>query len=101
MRIQIRRISPPSLSIVLGAIYGIVGLVIAGLSVFGALGSFGIGSPVNNEVSSMPMMLVFQPLISALFGVITGFIVAWIYNIVARFTKGVLIEYSEAGRHDD
>jgi len=101
MRIHIRRISPPSLSVVLGVIYGIVGFAIAALSAFGALVSFGIGSPVRDGVSSMPVMLVVQPLISALFGVITGFIVAWIYNFVARFTKGVLIEYQDAGRHDD
>jgi hypothetical protein len=101
MRIHIRRISPPSLSIVLGVIYGIVGFAVGALGVFGLLVSFGIGSPVRDGVSSMPMMLVVQPLISALIGVVTGFIVAWLYNFVARFTKGVLIEYSEAGRHDD
>ena len=100
-RIHLRRISPPSLSIVLGIIYGTVGFVIAALRVFGPLVSSGIGNPVKDDVSSMPIMLAAQPLLFALCGVTTGFMISWIYNFVARFTKGVLIEYSEAGRHDD
>ena len=101
MRVYIRRISPPSLSIVLGTIYGVIGLVFALLSVFGALVSFGIGSPIRNDISFTVMMLLCQPVISALCGVISGFILAWAYNFTASITRGVLIEFSEARRHDD
>lgn len=101
MRIHIRRISPPSLSIVLGLIYGVVGLVIAILSAFGLLMPFGMGLPAENDGFFLLKILVIQPFLSVLWGVITGFLVAWLYNFVARFTKGILIEYAEAGRHDD
>ena len=100
MRIHIRKISPPSLALTLGIIYGGIGLFVLLLGSFGALIQFGIGSQ-GARVSEPFGMLLIQPIISALVGVISGFIFAWVYNLIARFTKGVLIEYSEAGQHDD
>jgi hypothetical protein len=101
MRIHITRISPGSLSITFAAIYGLLGVVIALLGAFGALAQFGLrGSAKGLDMDMLPM-LIFQPILSALIGAVTGIILAWIYNAIARFTKGILIEYNEAGRHDD
>jgi len=99
MRIHITRISPGSLSITFAAIYGLIGVVIAILSVFRALAQFGGSASTTNM--DMWTMLIFEPLLSALIGAVTGMILAWVYNAIARFTKGILIECNEAGRHDD
>lgn len=101
MRIHISRVSPGSLSITLAAIYGLFGVAVAILSVFGALTQFGIGGSGSGPNMGMWPMLIFQPILSALVGAVTGLILAWVYNFIARFTKGVLIESAEAGRHDD
>jgi len=90
MKVHIRRISPASLALTLGIFYGGIGLFV---SILGAVGGLGSDQPVG--------MLIIQPFVSALVGVSVGFVLAWIYNFISRFTKGLLIEYNEASRYED
>lgn len=104
MKLHLKRISPPSLSLTLAALYGIIGFIVGVLSLFGALTRFGVGaqaSPVSQTIWEVLGMLVFQPVVSAVLGAVTGFVLAWLYNFVARFTKGVLVQLEEAGKYDD
>lgn len=101
MRIHIRRISPPSLSIVMGLIYAVVSLAASLVSLLGSLLPFGVGRSIAGDFFTLAMLFIGTPVLYALMGIISGFVLAWIYNFVARYTKGVLIEYSEATRYDD
>ena len=105
MRVHIKRISPGSLSAILGFIHGIIGLLV-GIVGF-ILSLFGSGShphhlyAITGTAWDGAAFIILYPLFYALFGVIAGFIISWIYNFAARFTKGILIELDEAGRYDD
>lgn len=101
MRIHIRRISPPSLSIVIGLLYAIVSLASSVFVLLGSLLRFQVGRSIANDFFTLAMLFIGTPILYGLIGVVSGFVLAWIYNFVARYTKGVLIEYSEATRYDD
>lgn len=95
MRVHVRRISPASFALTLCIFYGAAGLCIAVLGSFGGLLSLGIVSTTNLGT------LLLQPLISAVGGLVTGFIIAWAYNFVARFTMGVVIDCTKASDYAD
>jgi len=46
-------------------------------------------------------MLLLQPVLTTIAGLIAGFVIAWVYNFISRFTKGVIIDYTETGRHEE
>lgn len=101
---RIKRISPLSLALTLGGIYLVIGCFVA---LFGILGS---ASGVNVTLSgpfgitatglgTLPLSLIY-PFVSLIGGGIMGYVIAWIYNYLARFTRGIVIETEEAGKYD-
>ena len=86
-------------------LYGVLGLIIGLFESIGSLFRFGTSPrdtyPITGTGWDIIPMLLLYPLFTALAGAISGLVIAWIYNRIARVTKGVLIEYTEAGRHDE
>lgn len=100
LRAYIRRISPASLGLTLGILYGAVGLL---FSVFSAIGIItrNISGSGTVTISQSIGMLLMQPVTATLAGLVSGFLLAWIYNFVARFSKGLLVDFSEASRYEE
>ncbi len=95
MKTRIFRVSPRSLAALLGAVYFVLGCLLAIMTLLGACtgATLGIQGPLpfsGSGASLVPFALLY-PFASALMGVITGLIAAWIFNFAARFTKGLLI----------
>jgi hypothetical protein len=102
MKLRLKRISPASLAAILAGIYFAAGLLVSACGVVLALSGapFTLIGPVTygGQGPAMLAMLAAYPFILALLGLITGFLSAWFYNAVARLTRGVLVEFTEAGR---
>jgi hypothetical protein len=97
--IRIKRIDPASLSMIVGAFYFIMGILTAALALFfGAAGSMmtfkGPFSYTWNGAASLPLLL-FAPVIYGFLGMLFGYVFAWIYNFIAKFTRGLLLEVTE------
>lgn len=104
MKLRIKRISPLSLALTLGGIYFVIGCLVAPFAVLGS----GVGAkvtligPFSFNVSGLgilPLSLLY-PFVLSIGGGIMGYLIAWIYNFLARFTRGLVIETEEAGKYD-
>ncbi len=100
MKLRITRISPSSLSRTLGAIYFAIGCVtsVLGLLAFatGMNLTFNGWINVSGLVGGLPLlMLLVNPFLSAVIGLISGFLIAIVYNFVSRYTQGVVLETEE------
>jgi hypothetical protein len=96
MKIRIKYISPGSLALTLAIIYFFVGGIIG---IFGALAAatgsnFTMSGPVTFSGSGPGMLplAIAYPFLASLAGAIGGFLIAWVYNFAAEFTKGIVIE---------
>lgn len=105
MTLRILRVSPVSLALTLGGVYFVFGCISALLGLFGSVtrprlvvmdGPFGF----ETSLQGMPLLVLLLPFLSALVGGITGYVVAWVYNFLTRFTRGLVIETEEAGKYD-
>jgi hypothetical protein len=107
VKLRIKRIAPLSLALTLGAIYFIAGCFGAALGIMGTMmgGAVVATTPFGLHVSGLsglgaiPIFLL-TPFISSIGGYISGYLIAWIYNLLARSTRGLVIETEEAGRYD-
>ncbi len=105
MKLRLHRISPASLAATLAIFYFVIGLIVG---LFGIIASFtgaqftmsGPATLSGSGLSMLPLAIAY-PFLAALFGALGGFITAWIYNFTVRFTKGILIEFTEAPPHED
>lgn len=100
--LRISRINPASLSMICGAFYFLMGVLTAALALLtGATGSaMTFKGPFYytwNGVTPLPLLL-FSPVIHAFIGMLLGYLFAWIYNFVAKFTKGLLLEVTETDK---
>jgi hypothetical protein len=104
VKLRIKRIAPLSLALTLGSIYFIIGCFAAMLGIVGTV----MGSAVTATTpfgfhatgpGALPLFLL-TPFISSIGGYISGYLIAWIYNLLARFTRGLVIETEEAGKYD-
>ena len=92
---EIRRIQPLSLAKVFGILYAIIGLMI-GIVMLGATllapGPQGLGRAI---MFGMVSPLVF-PLLYGVLGFVGGYVGAFLYNSVAKYVGGIVIETSTA-----
>ena len=104
MKLRIKRISPLSLALALGGIYFVVGCFAAVVAIFGANAGVNVTliGPLSFSGSGLGLLglSLINPFAAFLTGGISGYVIAWIYNFLSRFTKGLVIETEEAGKYD-
>ena len=98
MRHELSRIEPLRAGNIAALVYGLLGIIfillfspiflLAGL--IGAAQGKGLAGPLF-----MVMMLIVYPIMGFVFGWISGFLTAAIYNLIVRWTGGLLIEFGE------
>lgn len=91
---RIRRLGVGQMAKVMGALYFLIGILFAAI-----MGLFGSMIPTAGEDSASlfgGMFLIALPLIYGFFGVVSGALIAWLYNIVAGFTGGLEMELEGA-----
>lgn len=49
--------------------------------------------------SGMLLLAIAYPFLASIAGAIGGFLIAWIYNFTAEFTKGIVIETERVDGH--
>jgi hypothetical protein len=97
---RLKKISPSDLALLLG----LVGLIASVPIVIFAFAAIGPGRSVNlNGFVSLtftstlsPIWLVLAyPFLNAIGGLMSGFIIAWLYNFIARFLGGIEIRLED------
>jgi hypothetical protein len=82
MKKRLTYVSPLQLGIVLGALYGVISLLIVPFLILAALfGPKGTGFGI--------VFAIFLPVIYAVAGFIGGVISAFVYNLIAKWTGGI------------
>jgi len=96
MKLRITRISPSSLALTLAIFYFVLGLFIGLFGVYSALSGnqFTMNGPISFSGRGTEMLpfAIAYPFVAAIAGVISGFVISWIFNFISKFTKGLLIE---------
>lgn len=99
---EIKKVDPFSLAKVLGVLYALLGVII-GL-MFAGIGSILSNSPLaeTDETAQTIMRtffgiggIIFFPILYGIIGLVAGVITAALYNVVARWVGGVMIEVGE------
>ena len=93
MKRRLTSVSPLKLGITLGVIYGILSLIIVVplfliISLVGAAAAAKGGGQALSALFS-GVFIIFLPIIYAVLGFIGGVIMAFVYNLVAKWTGGV------------
>ena len=99
----IRRIGVLSLATVMGALYGLLGLIFGGIfALFSLLGA-GLLSTMQTEDAPSALFsvmfgvgaVIFLPILYGLMGFVGGALGAWLYNVVAAMTGGLRLEVEQ------
>jgi hypothetical protein len=105
MKIRIKSISPGSLALMLAIIHFILGAIIGILGIVAAAAGseFTMSGPVtfSGRGSGMLLLAIAYPFLASIAGAVGGFLIAWIYNFAAEFTKGIVIETEQVHDHGD
>jgi hypothetical protein len=93
MKKRLANVNPLKLGITLGVIYGIVSLIIV-VPLFLLMSLVGAASAAKGNGQALPALfsgvfIIFLPVIYAVLGFIGGVIMAFVYNLVAKWTGGV------------
>ena len=93
MKRRLSSIGPLKLGITLGVIYGILSLIIA-VPLFLIISLAGAASAAKGGGQALPALfsgvfVIFLPIIYAVLGFIAGVIMAFIYNLVAKWIGGI------------
>lgn len=104
MNQRIKKISPQSLGLTFAMIYFIIGVFVG---IFGIIaGLFGANATLNGPVTfsgsggTLIAVSIAYPLLAALMGGIGGILLALIYNLTARYTKGILIHVDQSDPYE-
>lgn len=101
MRLKMKRIAPLPAGKMLGALYGVMALLIVPfMLMFMALGSFAARSHGGADAPPLPLMfgmgvgfLVMLPVFYALMGFVTGLIGACVYNLLTKWVGGFEFDF--------
>jgi hypothetical protein len=104
MKTRILRICPTSLAITFGIVYFVIGLVTGLFGIFAAMSGsqFTMSGPISLSgagMSMLPLAMVY-PFLASLAGAIGGYLIAWLYNLSVRFTRGIQLEFSETSKRE-
>jgi hypothetical protein len=104
MNQRIKKISPASLAAILAAVYFVIGILTGIFGIIGGLSGANVtlNGPFTFSGSGTTVIIIsiFYPLISALGGAIMGFLLAIVYNFSTKFTKGLLIQIEESNHYE-
>jgi len=98
MRHELRRIEPLRAANIAALVYGLLGIIFTLIfspifllvGFIGAAQGKGLAGPFF-----MLMMLIVYPIMGFVFGWISGLLTAAIYNLIVRWTGGLLIEFGD------
>ena len=92
--VVIKHIDLASAGMVLGAMYGLIGVIIGGFfALFGLLGvALGGGEAAAGGIATGFFGLILMPIFYGVAGFIGGIITALIYNLIAGITGGLKID---------
>lgn len=104
MKLNLKRIGPLQAGKILGALYGVMGLLFIPFMVFfmsiGAMASANAGS----EAPPLPFVfgmgvgfMILAPVFYAVMGFVTGVLGALAYNVLAKWLGGFELEFEEQG----
>lgn len=93
MKKQLTYISPLRAGIVLGILYGLLGLVFVPLFLIGA--AFNSSSGAHAAAFGSAVFGILFPVIYGVIGFIGGLVAAAIYNLVAKWTGGLEFEVKD------
>ena len=91
---QIRRLGVGQMAKVMGALYFLIGIVIA--AVVGLFGSMFPDAGDDSVALFGGVFLLAMPILYGIFGIVSGALIAWLYNVVAGFTGGIEMELEGA-----
>lgn len=91
---QIRRLGVGQMAKVMGALYFLIGIVIA--AVIGLFGSMFPDAGDGSVALFGGLFLLAMPILYGVIGVVSGALIAWLYNVVAGFTGGLEMELEGA-----
>lgn len=97
MKKQITRIAPLQSGIVLGTLYGILGLIFCPIGILISFLPHKAGTP-DPGMAGMVLAILF-PIMYAFAGFIGGIIASAVYNLGARFTGGLHVEVQDLPYH--
>jgi hypothetical protein len=94
---RFRSFSPVSVAVTVAVVNAVMGLVIGALISLASLaipsaGLFGGGNMFFPAMGGMAASIIILPLVYGVLGFIGGLICAWVYNLVARVTGGLVVE---------
>lgn len=103
MNIRIKYISPASLAAALAIIYFLIGSLVGIFGIYASASGrqFTMSGPITFSGSGSDMLLlsIAYPFLASIAGAIGGFLIAWIYNFAAKFTKGIVIETEQVDQY--
>jgi hypothetical protein len=100
MKTRLTRISPPKLAALLaclglfGSLLGIAFLLTTPMKDGVTVTLSGFSSMSFSNTIDYKMVML-HPILNTVFGLISGFVIAWLYNLWAKFSGGLIFELSE------
>jgi len=103
MKIRIKYISPASLAAALAIIYFVIGTLVGIFGVWASASGtqFTMSGPItfSGSGSDMLPLAIAYPFLASIAGGIGGFLIAWVYNFAAEYTKGIVIETEQVDQY--
>jgi len=94
MTYRLKRVAPLQAAIVFAILYALISLVIVPLFiVMILLGAMQEETGMAGGTAAMVGMMIFMPLFYGFFGFITGAILSFLYNIVAKMSGGLELTF--------
>lgn len=101
---KLARVGVVSTGLTIGALYAILGLFLGGIFSLGALTAGGLAGAAGEElglgIAGGALFgvgaVIFFPLLYGVLGTIMGFIIALIYNLTAKMTGGIKMEFVQS-----
>jgi hypothetical protein len=97
MRLELKRVEPMRAANIGALVYGIVMAVFALVFLPFLLLGFALApSGGNPGLATLPLIMLFMyPLMGLVMGWLSGLCTSWAYNVVIRFTGGLLVDFHE------
>jgi apolipoprotein N-acyltransferase len=92
---KVRRVGVLSVTKMYAAVYGVLGLVFALVFIFASLVGYLLASDKSYPGYVAAGIIVAMPLIYGILGLVSGFLIARIYNMVAKFLGGIEVELQD------
>jgi hypothetical protein len=97
---EIKRIGPLSVARISAWIYGLFGLIVGIFISFFSLLGFATGGGESGPEAFFGIFfgvgaIIFMPIFYAILGFLSSLLMAFVYNLVARYSGGIEIEFAQ------